>query len=429
MSKIIGLLSQDKQTIVLAIKKHSQELLDNTPRFKYFTLHGSRHIDNIFNIFDLFVDAGLKLTEDQAFLLSCAVCTHDVGMVIPLASLDVIDIFEGKPQASDPTNIENYIRDVHNSLVNEYVSEHLDFLTSLGLTPTQCSLVIDIAKGHRKVKLIDCAGYVKSLGALLRLADELDITPSRAPTSILLAHFEEMDAPSCWHWFKHNVTEEWMLDHNVHFEKGRYSIIKFEVSVHPTSERSIQYWLHQIMRPIKKALIDECCGKIIREQWGFDVKIFPSPELSSVGIHNEKWCSIEQKALSDKRKTILVIDDEVRKMEDLFLPLMRDFHVVFAPTLQDAFQKLEAFVVDLAIVDLQMGASSIFTDEETSDYKMTGLRISEEIKLKYPLTKIGILTGSRHDLAQVNEFTEKVFFLKKPVDPEFFENEVQRVLR
>lgn len=429
MSIIVDQLPKEKQTIVEAVKKHSQTLLDNTSRFKYFTLHGSQHIDNLFKLLDIFWNGGLRLTDDQAFLLSCAICTHDLGMIVPLSSLDIIDLLEGKTQSSDPTNIENYIRDVHNELVINYISDHFDFLTSLGLSPNQCSLVSDISKGHRKGSLVEFAGYTKPLGALLRLIDELDISPERAPVSILLDHFEEMDSTSCWHWFKHNISEEWMPGHNIYFVSGIYPKINFEIAVRPPTENSIQYWLHQIMRPLKKTLIDEKCGKIIREQWGIDVTIQQSLGSSSQGIHNEKWLSIEKKAISGKRKSIIVIDDEVRKMEDLFLPLMRDFHVTFASNLKDAIQKLEAISFNLAIVDLQMGASSIFSPEETGNYKMTGLKISETIREKYPETKIGILTGSRYDLTEVKNFSEKEFLLKKPVDPEIFEKEVKRVLQ
>lgn len=429
MSNVVNRLPKEKQTIIEAVKKHSQMLLDNTSRFKYFTLHGTQHINNLFKLLDIFENGGLRLTDDQAFLLSCAICTHDLGMIVPLSGIDVIDILEGKSQSTDPTNIENYIRDVHNELVINYISDHFDFLTSLGLSPNQCSLVSDIAKGHRKGNLSEFAGYTKPLGALLRLIDELDISPERAPSAILLDHFEEMDSTSCWHWFKHNISEEWMTGHNINFESGAYPKINFKISVRPPSENSIQYWLHQIMRPLKKTLIDEKCGKIIREQWGIDVTIQQSIEGSSQGIHNAKWLSIENKALSNKRKSIIVIDDEVRKMEDLFLPLMRDYHITFSSNLKDAFQKLEAISFDLAIIDLQMGASSIFTTEETENYKMTGLKISETILSKYPKTKIGILTGSRYDLTDVKNFSEKEFLLKKPVDPETFEKEVKRVLQ
>jgi len=429
MSNIVDQLPPKKQLIIEAVKKHSQTLLDHTPRFKYFTLHGSQHIENLFKLLDIFENGGLRLSEDQSFLISCAICTHDLGMVIPLADLKVIDLLEGKLQSNDPTNIENYIRDVHNDLIINYVNDHFDFLTALGLSPNQCSLVSDIAKGHRKENLSELAGYSKPLGALLRLIDELDISPERAPTPILLDHFEEMDSTSCWHWFKHNISEEWMLDHNVTFKTGPYPKINFTIAVHPPTENSIQYWLHQVSRPLKKTLIDEKCRKIIREQWGIDVNIQQSFEASSQGVHSDKWLSIERKALSDKRKSIIVIDDEVRKMEDLFLPLMRDYHITFSPTLKDAFQKLKAISFNLAIVDLQMGASSIYSQEETGNYKMTGLKISQTILEKYPETKIGILTGSRYDLTEVKKFNEKVFLLKKPVDPEIFENEVHRVLQ
>lgn len=426
MAEIIENLPANKRKIVGTLKAHSEELLDITPRFKYFTLHGKKHIDGIFKILDLLIEnTGLNLSHDEAFLLSCSVCTHDLGMVIPLSKLELQEMFQGSRQPSDPTPLEPYIRRTHNHLVSKYIDEHFDFLSSIGLNPTQCVLISEISKGHRQLDLTRSDGFLKTLGALLRIADELDIGPDRAPQRILLDHFEEMDTTSCWHWFKHNITENWMLGQNVHFDGNDAS---FFICVHPPTENSIDYWLNQVRRPIYKVLIDEQCSNIVSKKWGVSIKAKPWRPLSIPGINNDKWSKIENKALSGLRKTILVIDDEVRKMEDLFLPLMQDYHVMFAPTVQDAIQKLNAIQIDLAIVDLQMGSSSFWTPEETKNFKMTGVRICKEIAEKYRNTKIGIFTGSRYDLEVVEKIEDIEFLLKKPIDPDVFEMEIKNVL-
>ena len=420
------LLSPEQRVIVAALEKQAATLLDVTPRFRYFTLHGRQHIQNLFGVANLLLNAGLDLSRDQAFLLACAICVHDLGMVIPLRAMKANDLFEGKPQPGDPANLEMLIRSVHHELVSKYVEEHSDFLLSLGLSAGDCAIVRDISRCHRKVDLDTTHGYVRSVGALLRIIDELDIGPARAPASVLVDQFDEMDATSCWHWFKHNICEEWRIGHNVKvMENGR---LVFLIAVHPPTNSSIPYWLRQVRRPILRVLHDEGAGRVVSETWGLHVSAQESQELSSTVALGGRWGDVQERALSAGRKVILVIDDEVRKMEDLLLPLMQDYHVVFSPNAKDGLDKLGAVPVDLVIVDLQVGSGFQWSAKETQDFKMTGVRLSKEIRDRFPDSKIGILTGSRHDLSEAKQIEGIEFLLKKPVDPDHFEKEVRRVL-
>jgi len=425
---IKSLLTSDQKIQLNAIEKHATNLLDYTPRFKYFTLHGKKHIKNLYKIVDLLCIAGLKLEQEQAFLLACSICVHDLGMVIPLCDLDQSALLCGKPQPADPANLELLIRSIHHELIDQYVDRHYDFLISIGLTLSQCALLRDISRCHRRVDLDKTHGYVRSVGALLRVIDELDIYPSRAPATVLTDHFEEMDATSCWHWFKHNICEDWMLDHNVRVESADIPKINFILAVHPPRASSIPYWLTQVRRPIQRVLYDEGAARVIVDCLGIQVSVKPSQELSSHVQLGEVWYKIQDKALSAGRKVILVIDDEVRKLEDLFLPLMQNFHVIFSQNAKDALDKLAAARIDFAVVDLQIGSGFQWSAEETQDFKMTGKKLCKEILEKFPDTKIGILTGSRHDLTEVEGLNGIDFLLRKPVDPDFFEKEVTRVL-
>ena len=141
------LLNRTQRTQLDAIENHAATLLDHTPRFKYFTLHGKEHIKNLFKNIELLCSAGLKLNQDQAFLLGCSICVHDLGMVIPLVDLDQKDLLLGKPQPADPANLEVLIRNIHHQLIDNYVDRHFDFLLSNGLSPPQCAL----SSGHFKM--------------------------------------------------------------------------------------------------------------------------------------------------------------------------------------------------------------------------------------------------------------------------------------
>ena len=423
-----SMLRSGQVTQLEAIEQHAITLLDHTPRFKYFTLHGKQHIDNLYSNIDILCNAGLKLTQEQAFLLGCSICSHDIGMVIPLKDFDQKALFLGKPQPADPANIEMLIRNTHHELIDKYIDRHFDFLLSLGLTPSQCALVRDISKCHRKVDLDKTHGLIRSLGALLRVVDELDIYSSRAPAAILQDHYLEMDSTSCWHWLKHNICDDWIAGHNIRIETGDSSKIIFQIAVHPPKQSSIPYWLTQIKRPIQRVLFDEGSARVIAETWSLQVSIQSSQELSSEINLGENWIQIHEKALSAGRKVILVIDDEVRKLEDLFLPLMQTYHVIFSPNAKDAIDKLAAVQVDFAVIDLQIGSGFQWSAEETMDYKLTGVKLCREINARYPGTKIGILTGSRHDISDAEELSDLQFLLRKPIDPDIFEKEVSRVL-
>jgi hypothetical protein len=422
------LLTVGERTTVAAIRRHAADLLDHTPRFPYFTLHGSAHIANLFGIVQLLCNAGLKLADPEAYLLACSICIHDLGMVVSLQDKDLVAILQGKPQPADPANLEIEIRAIHHELVSSYVAKHFDFLTGLGLTPSDCAILRDISRNHRKTDLDDSKGHARTVGALLRAVDELDISPSRAPAQILREHFRDMDATSCWHWFKHNICEDWQIGHNVICGSGNPARVVLKVAVHPPRDTSIPYWLTQTRRPIAKVFYDEGTTRILAETWGMSLSLEASQELSSSISLGDAWDEIEQKCLSAGRKVILVVDDEARKLEDLFLPLMNSFHVIFSQNARDALDKLAAAPVDLAVVDLQIGSGRLWTDKETTDFKMTGVKLCEEIHRRFPNTQVGILTGSHHDLEPATGLPDLRFLLRKPIPPEQFEKEVYAVL-
>jgi len=373
-----------------------------------------------------FVDSGMRLTQEEAFLLACSIAIHDLGMVIPLKEFESVDIFGGIPQPTEPTSIENRIRDLHHELLDQYLSKHTDFLAGIGLTLPEMSIIREISRGHRKIDLNAQPGHCRSIGALIRVIDELDLHANRAPQIIVREHYEEFDATSCWHWFKHNIVAAWSEGHTV---KTTHNTGKtFTLAVHPSQEQAIPYWLNQVRRPIHKALYDENCARIINEVWRYDITVVPSQDLSSAGPLDIIWKNIENKAMSAGRKVIMVADDEVRKMEDLFIPLMDKYHIIFAPNAKDALDKLAASKIDLAIIDLQMGSGHMWNAIDTGDFKRTGWILCKTIKEKYPETRIGILSGSRHAIEDQAARVETSFNLKKPVDPEEFERAVRHVL-
>jgi len=408
-------LTEVQGTTLRSVKAHAEKLLDHTPRFKFFTLHGKPHLEYLFMILETLIQGGIRLSKDELYLLSLAICIHDLGMVTQLRNHDIKELLQGRNESPDPAALELFIRDVHHELVDAYLEQHVKELIGMGITPVEAAQVSLISKCHRKVILQQQQGNVRDLGALLRVVDELDVSSARAPVAILVEYANEMDSTSCWHWFKHNIVEDWMPDHNVRYvTEGSLKKIHFEIIVHPSQSGSIEYWLRQTRRPIFKALLDDGAQRIIQDRFNVQINIEMSSSRSSAIALGPTLSEIEQKAMSSGRKVVLVIDDESRKLEDLFLPLTDDFHVIYSSNANDAISKLNAAPVNLCIVDMQIGSGGLWGELETSNFKATGLNIIQHLEENYPNIKIGILTGTQHSLPESVK-TRHSFFLRKPV--------------
>ena len=349
-------------------------------------------------------------------------------MVVSLKDADIPQVLDGRPTASDPAALELFIRDTHHDLVDAYLQTHMGFLTNLGVSPAQMAQVLEISRCHRKVILNQQVGIIRFLGAILRVIDELDLGSNRAPANVFLNIVDDMDTTSCWHWYKHNIVEPWHKDHTIFniTENGRKRI-QFQLAVRPAKEGSINYWLNQIRRPIQKAISDDGAGLIISEKSGVQIELTLNRTLSKVNNLGPVWAGIEEKALSAGRKVVLVIDDEFRKLEDLFYPLMDDYHIIASHNAKDAISKLDAAKIDLAIVDMQIGAGGLWTEHETQDFKATGMKLCKKIREEFPNVKIGVLTGTKHPLPP-NEAMQVDFFLRKPIDPDTLMDTVKNVL-
>lgn len=424
---ILDLLKPEHRRIVDSVRAHAEAALNHAPRFHFFTLHGSAHIATMLGVAGLLVRNGVKLTPGDAYLLALAICVHDLGMVVSLRNAEERDVFQGMPQSPDPARTETFIRDMHHELVADYVSNQFGFLAGLGVTLPDVALVKQIARCHRRVELRDQGGVVKPLGALLRVIDELDLSPDRAPLNFLRDHYAEMGSTASWHWFKHNITEPWREGHNVvRIVEGDTARIEFRLVVHPPTAASQQYWLNQIRRPVVKALLEEGANQEIRERWGVQIRIEPSHQLSTPNDLGPDWVNIERIALSAGRKVILLVDDEVRKMTDLFVVLMEKYHVLFSEDARDALATMAVTPIDLAIIDMQVGSGKLWSSAQTQNFKATGVKLMQEIQVRHPATKLGVLTATRHDIGPLP--TDLAFFFRKPVDPQILEEAIYNVL-
>lgn len=187
----------------------------------YYTLHGLKHSNYVINVLEKLI-RGLNpadsLNDTETFCLLAAAYLHDVGMQIQHPDDEKIaaQLSELK---SKPYTVPDLIRDEHHKRSGRYIKEHAN---DLKLDQMEAECIRLISEGHRQVKL-ESKDYddqtiglevvrVRLLSALLRLADELDITYQRAPKNIF--NFLKIDMPdySYLQWLKHYYTSGVRID-------------------------------------------------------------------------------------------------------------------------------------------------------------------------------------------------------------------------
>ena len=153
--------------------------------FPKYTNHGVDHLKNVERHANNIIpeDIKEKLSEEEVFCLLCGIWLHDIGMV-PID--EEIDIYENKPiEERDKYRVA--IRDVHHIRSENYINKNHE---ELGLTKLEAKIIGKIAKSHRKINLnkIEKVMYngklldIAALGAIVRLADECDISKNRETT-------------------------------------------------------------------------------------------------------------------------------------------------------------------------------------------------------------------------------------------------------
>ena len=60
VADIDPLLQPQDAEILASVKGHAERLLNHTPRFRFFTLHGSEHLDGLFRILALLLKGGVE---------------------------------------------------------------------------------------------------------------------------------------------------------------------------------------------------------------------------------------------------------------------------------------------------------------------------------------------------------------------------------
>ena len=164
--------------------------------FPTYTDHSILHSENVLQLCNtLLKDRIQMLNADECYILAMSCYLHDVGMCIIeedyrefLSQIETDDYLVENPDAT----IADIVRTFHNEFSGCFIKKYSDFFE----IPTKEHIwgIIQVSRGHRKTDLFDRSEYpdiilengnvihLQCLAAIIRLADELDVTVERNPS-------------------------------------------------------------------------------------------------------------------------------------------------------------------------------------------------------------------------------------------------------
>jgi len=183
--------------------------------FPDYTDHSINHSKSVIGYAELVMAEELnKLNEDEVYIFIMAGFLHDIGMC-PTPKMKT-RILESDKYIESNKSFENYLREIHHELSFEYITTHWEKLGIIN--ETYAHAIGMVGMGHRVVNLLDFEEYkpefiVKSgteyvclpyLAAIIRIADELDITNDRTP-DLLYSEYLPKNVVSKKEWDKHKA--------------------------------------------------------------------------------------------------------------------------------------------------------------------------------------------------------------------------------
>lgn len=163
--------------------------------------HSATHVLSVLRNLELLIPSYTykTISEAEAFVLIAATLLHDIGMV---------------PQQSASVDLQYLanLRQTHGQRAAEIIRR--DFRVFLTPPTHVLNPICEIVRNHHgKFEPADIAGLSYDLRAdalWVRLADELDFGPTRAPTWLL--DYIRPDEKSLQHWCEHNQISEPAID-------------------------------------------------------------------------------------------------------------------------------------------------------------------------------------------------------------------------
>lgn len=216
--------------------------------FPTYTDHSIEHVREVFNLAsDLLTPREIEnLNTDELYVLACSCFLHDIGMCIPEDRIQEIVTeknFQHYKTLYPESSTEEFIRNIHHELSHEFILK--EWATLKIENEKYAKAIALVAQGHRKVDLSNIEVYetkffVKNgrdfvclpyLAAIIRIADELDVTNVRTPR-LLTKYYMPNNEISVKEWKKHiattqvNFTEDKVLYNVVCTDHSLYAALQ-----------------------------------------------------------------------------------------------------------------------------------------------------------------------------------------------------------
>ncbi len=231
---------------------------DNEP-LAFYTPHGPKHFEMVEDNFHKLIpddDATRHLEEEERFYLLASAWLHDIGMYRSVAR----EVWQSDLD-------DNEIRERHHITSAKYLVSNF---TCCGVKEIDKDFLATLCLYHRRIEDIDECPTQKSVGvdnksfklkllaAYLRLADSLDIGPSRTPTpayAICLAY--NIPQESKIHWIKSRIISGIFIDPASHRITVEFNEPKFDNGYSSNTKNTVFGKLDYVIDLVMKDLNEE----------------------------------------------------------------------------------------------------------------------------------------------------------------------------
>lgn len=380
----------------LGLKKHFKSIESIIEIiFPLYSLHNHRHSETIINILDSFNHKKLlkkfRLNKFEIFYLISSAYLHDTGMMI---------IEKEDKEKDNYINTKN-IRRNHNYRSFNYI---LESANELGLDESEAHTLAWICKGHRNENLYDNPNYypvpcsddpnytirINLLTALLRIADELDISFKRVKKDMkkFLVRVCDFDTITNLHWYKHYYT----INYSPSFVEKSGELPKLLIELFfqlPDKSYENSFVIPFVIKPIKKEI--DYLQKIFN-YYGFSVDIKNTshisinPELGKIPpeVYDDIFSSL---LIKQNIRILIADDDDISRRDFSYIIKELGYGVDMAIDSVSALEKIEKSLYHLILLDLKMPDLSRRTRNDA------GLELLKKIKESGQNSIVVIVSG------------------------------------
>ncbi|MCG6961896.1 MAG: hypothetical protein LJE95_01350 [Acidobacteria bacterium] len=321
------------------------------PPLPFFTPHGIEHHEHVENrIHELIpLESYSQLEARERFYLLASAWLHDVGMLRSVANL-----YFGRE-----AHVEE-IRKLHHDIGRWYIINHF---AECGLRERDRFFLAQLAFYHRKQEdlgrcretmVVDGHSYrLRLLAGYLRLADALDVSGSRAPTSAYLVCLAYGIPPeSKIHWIKSRLVSGIQVCHGEHRIKVQFQLpsqeeLRTKNASMPWVAEKIQYVVDIVMNDLRDELAS-VMYTLTRAGFAFYIDL-------------EKT---ESRGLDD------------RSLDDL-LGLIMNYDILIAPSASKLLEMILLTIANIAGYNLEAGSPGPVQFRPMANPKKTADEIRE----------------------------------------------------